>query len=208
MDVVFASTSMALVLVLCSLPIEMFTDTSMKHKISYAVVIVSVFQYVRLFMYMLLVSSVSRMILTLQFMVLDTLAFIVLLVVWISISAVFFTTLFQDTTSLVYKDLYTTVFVLFDALLGSYGNIGIGSSLYSLHIVCTILYVYMSNVLLLNYLIAIMSTTYAVMMEEGIFMFKVNLYNYCERYLIAFGNESYCELALHTAPINVLAIPV
>ena len=94
MDVVFASTSMALVLVLCSLPIEMFTDASMKHKISYAVVIVSVFQYVRLFMYMLLVSSVSRMILTLQFMVLDTLAFIVLLVVWISISAVFFTTLF------------------------------------------------------------------------------------------------------------------
>ena len=66
----------------------------------------------------------------------------------------------------------------------------------------------MSNVLLLNYLIAIMSTTYAVMMEEGIFMFKVNLYYYCERYLIAFGNESYCELALHTAPINVLAIPV
>lgn len=159
-------------------------------------------------MYMLLISSVSRMILTLQFMVLDTLAFIVLLVVWIFISAVFFTTLFQDTTSLVYKDLYTTVFVLFDALLGSYGNIGIGSTLYQLHIVCTILYVYVSNVLLLNYLIAIMSTTYSIMIEEGIFMFKVNLYNYCERYLIAFGNQSYCELALHTAPINVLAVPV
>jgi len=66
----------------------------------------------------------------------------------------------------------------------------------------------MSNILLLNYLIAIMSTTYGAMLESGSFMYKVNLYNYCERYLIAFNNRAYGELALHAAPISVLTTPV
>jgi hypothetical protein len=69
-------------------------------------------------------------------------------------------------------------------------------------------YVYMSFILLLNYLIAIMSTTYAAMLESGSFMFKVNLYNYCERYLVAFENKGYGELAIHTAPINSLTVVV
>lgn len=74
--------------------------------------------------------------------------------------------------------------------------------------VVTLGYVYMSNILLLNYLIAIMSTTYSAMLESGSFMFKVNLYNYCERYLIAFGNKGYGELAIHTAPISMLTVVV
>lgn len=69
-------------------------------------------------------------------------------------------------------------------------------------------YVYMSNILLLNYLIAIMSTTYSVMQDSGSFMYKVNLYNYCERYLVAFGNDAYGELALHAAPISILTTPM
>jgi hypothetical protein len=41
MDVIFAGTSLALVLVLASLPIEMFEDEATKHWISYGVVGVS-----------------------------------------------------------------------------------------------------------------------------------------------------------------------
>jgi hypothetical protein len=81
--------------------------------------------------------------------------------------------------------------VLFNGLLGTYTTIGIGELLYWAHVAMTVMYIYMSNILLLNYLIAIMSTTYEVMMESGSFMYKVNLYNYCERYLIAFDNPAY-----------------
>lgn len=126
LDVVFAGSSMGLILFLTSLPLSWFTDTSIKHNLSYAVVVVSIFQYFRVFLYFLVVSSVSKMLLTLYMMILDTLAFILLLATWIFVSAVVFTTMFQDTTDAVYKDLYTSCLVLFDALLGGYATIGIG----------------------------------------------------------------------------------
>jgi hypothetical protein len=148
------------------------------------------------------------MILTLQFMVIDTIAFMLLLAAWLLLSAFCFTTLFQDTENNVYSNLYTTVQLMYNSLLGGYSNIGIGLKLYNLHIIVNIFYVYMSNILLLNYLIAIMSTTYGNMMDSGIFMYKVNLYNYCERYLTAFKNSYYSEFVLHTAPINVLIVPI
>lgn len=47
-------------------------------------------------------------------------------------------------------------------------------------------HVFFSNILLLNYLIAILSTTYENMKQTGIFRYKVNLYQYCEKYLVAF----------------------
>lgn len=127
LDVVFAGTSLGLVLVLSSLPIEFFEDTSLKHWISYGVVSVSMIQYFRVFLYFLVISSVSKMLLTLYMMILDTIAFILLLSLWIFVSAVVFTTLFQDSVDGVYKDLWTTVIMLWNALLGGYATVGIGT---------------------------------------------------------------------------------
>ena len=39
-------------------------------------------------------------------------------------------------------------------------------------------------------------------------MYKVLLYQYCERYLIAFGNLSYGELIKHPAPVCLLNFPL
>lgn len=39
-------------------------------------------------------------------------------------------------------------------------------------------------------------------------MYKVNLFNYCERFLIAFNNEAYGEISLHPAPICFLTAPL
>ena len=77
-----------------------------------------------------------------------------------------------------------------------------------MHIILTNIFVFMFNVLLLNFLIGIMSTTYEAMLGSGSFMFKVNLYNYCERYLIAYLNEAYGELVLHAAPVSILTTPL
>lgn len=41
-------------------------------------------------------------------------------------------------------------------------------------------------VLLLNFMIAILSNTYATMLESGSFKYKCSLFEYCERYIIAF----------------------
>lgn len=47
-----------------------------------------------------------------------------------------------------------------------------------------ILHVMISNILMLNYLIAILSESYATMLDKGIFLYKVYLYQYCERYMV------------------------
>ena len=60
----------------------------------------------------------------------------------------------------------------------------------------------MGNVFLLNYLIAILSTTYETLLTSGIFMYKVNLFQYCERYITAFEDKSYGEIILHPPPIS------
>jgi len=91
---VFAGSSVGLVLFISSLPMSVFTNEDLKHKLSYAVVVVGIFQYLRVFLYFLVISSVSKMILTLYMMVLDTLAFILLLATWLFVMSVIFTTLF------------------------------------------------------------------------------------------------------------------
>ena len=46
------------------------------------------------------------------------------------------------------------------------------------------------------------------MLESGTFLSKVNLYMYCERYMVAMENPAYAELVKHPAPIAILNIPI
>ena len=68
-----------------------------------------------------------------------------------------------------------------------------------------IFHVFVSNILFINYLIAILSNTYAVMQDSGTFSYKVNLYQYCERYMIAFNDPGYGEMVLHPPPVSYAA---
>lgn len=54
-----------------------------------------------------------------------------------------------------------------------------------------ILHICLSNILLLNYLIAILSQSYSEMLDKGTFLYKVYLYQYCERYMVGLKNEEY-----------------
>lgn len=68
-----------------------------------------------------------------------------------------------------------------------------------------IVFVFFGNILLMNYLIAILSTTYENMKQTGIFKYKVNLYQYCERFMIAFEDKSYGEIVLHPPPVSYMS---
>jgi hypothetical protein len=94
---------------------------------------------------------------------------------------------------------------LFDDALGNFEFSGNGNR-ELVHSVLTIFTVFFANVLLLNYLIAILSTTYNNMRELGIFKYKCNLYYYCERYMIAFSDKSFGEMVLHPPPLSYLTI--
>lgn len=48
-----------------------------------------------------------------------------------------------------------------------------------------LIHLFMANILLLNFLIAILSSTYGDMLESGKFQYKRAKFTYCERYMIA-----------------------
>jgi hypothetical protein len=178
-----------------------------KDYIDYAMSGLVMVQFMRFFLFYLIINSVSKMLLTLIYMVLDTIAFTMLNATYLIIMCSVFTTFFQDQAPDVYGSLSITFRMMFETTAASYSYQKMGSMEF-IHIGLMALNVFIGNILLLNYLVAIMSTTYGLMLESGSFLFKVNLYNYCERYMIGFRNLSYGELVLHSAPISIIAAPL
>lgn len=73
----------------------------------------------------------------------------------------------------------------YDSMIGNYGYAGSGSQeyVYSLAMWFNLFVLF---IVLLNFIIAILSDTYAKMLESGTFLYKCVQYMYCERYTIAF----------------------
>lgn len=84
-----------------------------------------------------------------------------------------------------------SLITLFDGVEASYSYSGFGAKWELPHMVILILHVYMGNIVMLNYLIAILSDSYVEMEDLGKFLYKVNLYMYCERYIVAMENPPY-----------------
>jgi hypothetical protein len=202
-----AGCSVTVVFLIKVTPASLLVNTEYKDYIDYAMSALVVVQFMRFFLFFLVINSVSKMLLTLIYMVLDTVAFTALHSTYLVIMSSVFTTFFQDQAPSVYGNINITLRMMFENTAASYSYQGMGDMEY-VHIVVMALNVFIGNILLLNYLVAIMSTTYGLMLESGSFLFKVNLYNYCERYMIGFKNLAYGELVFHPAPISVLVSPV
>lgn len=91
-------------------------------------------------------------------------------------------------------------------MLGSYDYVGAGGDQELIYTGLVILNLFFLNILLLNYMIAILSGTYGDMLEEGGFLYKTMLFKYCERYMIAFKEENLGEMVIHASPMNLFAI--
>ena len=95
----------------------------------------------------------------------------------------------------------------FDAMMGGYTYIGVkeDEAVYTLII---IFHIFVINILMLNYMIAILSSTYGEMLESGSFLYKCALYEYCERYMIAFSEKRLGELVIHSPPVNLMCLAI
>lgn len=161
--------------------------------------------WVRFFAYFLPIRNVSKLILTLFAMVSDTLSFLFIMGCFILIMASIFTTLYQDDNPDKYGGLGATIQTLFNDAMAVFDYDGMEGREYS-HSLLTIFTVFFANILLMNYLIAILSTTYEKMRESGIFKYKCNLYQYCERYMVAFSEPAYGGLVIYPPPLCYLTI--
>lgn len=133
--------------------------TKSKDYIDYFMIFVLCISWLRFFAYFLVVRSISKLLLTLMAMVGDTLSFMFIVSCFILIMASIFTTLYQDTNPVKFGGLALTVRTLFDATIGQYDYDDMEGRVLSYSILL-ISHVFFANIILMNYLIAILSTTY------------------------------------------------
>ena len=201
----------AIVSIICfnytgSLKPENILDVTQKENIDFYVAIVVVVAWLRFFAYFLVIKSVSKLLMTLLKMMNDTISFLFIIICYLLLMSTVFTTIYQGIDEQRYGSMSTTFRTLFDDMLANYEREPVDDS-NILHSCLHITHIISSNVFLLNYLIAILSTVFSYMEEEGDFMFKALQYMYVERYQIArLDKKGLEELVVYPAPLNIFSV--
>ena len=127
-------------------------------------ILMIVLQYFRFYCFFIMISSLSLMLLTLIAMIIDTMAFMFLVASYLIVMAAIFTSVFQDVNPSLYGDFKVSLRSMFDGLMASYSYKGFGDK-EMLHMTMMWTHIFCSNILLLNYLIAILSQSYSDMLD-------------------------------------------
>jgi len=189
-------------MLLSQMPATAVTDLNEKSLYNIMMVFIVISTWARFAGILLVVQSVSKLLMTIFKMLGSAGTFLGILTGYLLVMSTIAIALFQE-SSITYSTIAYTIRTLFDAMLGTY-SYDIQSEYATLHSWFMMFHVFFSNVFMLNYLVAILSTVYEQMMEKGDFAFKCNKYKYIERYNIAFQDQwGYKELIVHPPPLNI-----
>lgn len=179
-------------------------DQEQKQIVDYYIVAVLVVSWLRYFSYFLLIKPVSKLFMTLIQMLRDTISFMFIMASYLLLAASIFSTLFQAQDQDKYGSFSTSFRTMFDYTLGEYEQEDLEQNNDS-HDNLMMAHIVISNIFLLNFLIAILSTVYIAMRVIGDFKFKANLYTYMEKYELARRDkQGHEQLVIHPAPLNLL----
>ena len=121
--------------------------------------------WLRLMGLALVVPSLSKLLLTLWAMLSSATVFIGIIIGYLLAFATFFTIVFQE-SSIAYINIHWSIRTMFDAMMGTY-DWNIEKSYKEFYSIVLALHIYISNIFLLNYLVAILSTVYEEMLDSG-----------------------------------------
>jgi len=168
--------------------------------------VVLIVGWIRFFAYFLVIRTISKLINTLYRMMIDTVSFIFIVGCYFTLVSTMFITLFSHVDIEKYGKFSSSARSLFDAMLGNYEYITDPDFRLSFSVLMMV-HIFISNIFLLNYLVAILSTVYEIMIEYGEFSYKSNKYEFIEKYSIALlDQKGYCELVVHPPPLNFFAL--
>ena len=105
-----------------------------------------------------------------------------------------------------YINLFDSLQTTYDGTLGTYNYMDQTTVSFSpiIFSILQIVNLFIINILMLNFMVAILSTTYENMLESGAFKYKCKLFEYCEKYEIAKDDPNIGEIVIHPPPINVI----
>lgn len=117
----------------------------------------------RMVVIMYVQEKFSVLLMTIAKMLVEGSYFFVMLIYYFLIMAMVFLALFGDEVP-IYSNLIETVVLMFDYLMGAYSWIPLESSFMDLmHTGFMIFHIYLANIFMLNYLVAILSDVFGVM---------------------------------------------
>jgi hypothetical protein len=130
-----------------------------KRAYDYYMILVLIISWLRFFSYFLVVSKISKITLTLFMMLREALYFMMILICYMILMTTVFATLFRDTATddarADYHSLFTTLRALIDYFLANFSPKDMGNYGTS-HSILYIVHVTISNIFLLNFLVAIL----------------------------------------------------
>ncbi len=147
-------------------------DEQTKRFYDYYMIIVLMISWLRFFSYFLVMGKISKITLTLFMMLRETVNFMLILSCYMILMTTVFATLFRDTETedarQDYHSIFTTLRALVDYFLANFSAKDMGNFSTS-HSILYIIHVTISNIFLLNFLVAILQTVYDIMYRNGDF---------------------------------------
>lgn len=141
-----------------SSPESMLTASS-KRFYDYYMICVLIISWLRFFSYFLVINNISKVTLTLFMMLRETLYFLFVLCCYFMLMTTVFATLFRDCPTedaQDYKTVFSTIRQLIDYFFANYQTVKDMGNYNTSHSVLVILHLVISNVFLLNFLVAIL----------------------------------------------------
>ena len=150
---------------------ESIIDPAKKETLDYYVIAVVIVSWLRFFGYFLVIRSISKLLSTLIKMLFDAISFVLIMTSYLLLMGTIFTTLFSKPMPEKYGTISISLRTLYDALMGTYTYVDavegmeeeIGIAYKVSNSILTMLHVFLSNIFLLNFLVAILSTVYEIM---------------------------------------------
>ncbi len=161
-----------------------------------------VITWFRFFCLFLLLQKVSKLLLTLLRMVMDTISFTFIIFCFTLLMATAFTIRFAEVDPEFYGDILLSMRSLFDLMVTNWYYRDL-KNFNTAHSVFVIFHVMITNVFLLNYLIALLSTVYNIMLERGEYSYKALKYNFYEKFKSVLSDESGIAIMyINPPPLN------
>lgn len=125
---------------------------------------------------------------------------------YLLVVASIFTTLFGGPAPDTYGTLSVSMRSMFDTMLGNYSAMTLSRN-NTLHTTLRMIHIIISNIFLVNFLIAILSSAYDYMREMGEFEYKTIKYSYIEKYQIPkLDKRGLAELVIQPAPLSIFTL--
>lgn len=187
-DLFCALTNIICLSLIYTISKEDVIDTTSKIKYNIFMLMTVFATWSRIIGIALVVPNFSELIMTIYVMLGSATTFLMIVGYYLIMMSIIAMAVFQESVEK-YMSFFYILRAMFDAMMGAYD--------YSVvpefqkkedkftHTVFLFIHIYIANIFMLNYLVAILSTVYSEMMELNEFLFNCNKYLYIERYLIA-----------------------